>query len=975
VKYPPYSWLRLSDEIRQTPSRIWFAFNKLPSKLETCMVRVHIGTSANSLSDPYEALANAGFLLPRQQKVLERFLKLAKPTKTKAEFTIDHTSFGTILPFCSAIPFELIGEGVISFAKQNAKIKASLKKGEANEAAIEFSLLEDSGNKIKNPRFFGDVNAYVIDDQLKLYLIVPNLTQLEAEVILTSPQLPLLGLCQKDSREMFYALSRLGIDFSCLHELAIPPEHSQIYLRLLLNIDDISKKMCARAHLVTDIRHGDFNDEVEIRSTGAIPTIHISAAKDLDEEKFVDSIEAPKLLARPNETELAARSFLYHLGAGPARLHDGFELNGDDAFELLKTISHKDRLPSFIKLDDNAHPTIIELSSQVSLRVRGEGERPNRVEVALSLSPEFDRTNTELSLLAKARENILVIDEDTLVVVNDDILASVRYFTETFGFELANQWKSKSVAQVALIINALKERITIDAEPQLANYLEHFSINQNEADRKLPQALVTTLRPYQHDAVAWLSSLNRSGLGGLLGDEMGLGKTIMVLTHLARLKEAGLSRKPSLVVCPTSVIDVWKEEARIHIPGFRVEKWHGPDRHHSKLDIADCDMLVTSYALLRRDIENKLGSIEFSTLILDEAQYVRNQQTDSFKAAKAIKCQHRIALTGTPIENHVGDLYNILDCVEEGILGPRGQFERQFAHPIESGQSSSAFNLKMLLAPVVTRRRKADVESELPPKIENVVHCQLSPDQKALYRQYVHQFSGSLVKSLSFDGASDGQTHFTLLSALTRLRQICCHPSLILGKSAQNQVSGKLKAIREIMTECLEMGRKIIVYSQFLKMQEHIVEIARDITGQTVLWLHGSTQNRDEIVKAFQSEHGPKVIVVSLKAGGTGITLTQADTVIFADPWWNPAVEDQAVDRAHRIGQKKTVHVIRLIAEDSIECEVVALAQKKRIAAQSVLHEGFKDAANLTRDEVRCLLLREIDRVTPAQEAEESYED
>ncbi len=177
------------------------------------------------------------------------------------------------------------------------------------------------------------------------------------------------------------------------------------------------------------------------------------------------------------------------------------------------------------------------------------------------------------------------------------------------------------------------------------------------------------------------------------------------------------------------------------------------------------------------------------------------------------------------------------------------------------------------------------------------------------------------------------------------------------------------------MTECLEMGRKIIVYSQFLKMQEHIVEIARDITGQTVLWLHGSTQNRDEIVKAFQSEHGPKVIVVSLKAGGTGITLTQADTVIFADPWWNPAVEDQAVDRAHRIGQKKTVHVIRLIAEDSIECEVVALAQKKRIAAQSVLHEGFKDAANLTRDEVRCLLLREIDRVTPAQEAEESYED
>ena len=178
------------------------------------------------------------------------------------------------------------------------------------------------------------------------------------------------------------------------------------------------------------------------------------------------------------------------------------------------------------------------------------------------------------------------------------------------------------------------------------------------------------------------------------------------------------------------------------------------------------------------------------------------------------------------------------------------------------------------------------------------------------------------------------------------------------------------------MTECLEMGRKIIVYSQFLKMQEHIVAIVKEIDDRGSLWLHGSTINRDEIIRAFQNENGPRVIVVSLKAGGTGITLTQADTVIFADPWWNPAVEDQAVDRAHRIGQKKTVHVIRLIAEDSIECEVVALAQKKRIAAQSVLHDGFKNAANLTRDEVRCLLLREIDRVTPkAVNEEDGYED
>lgn len=977
MKYPPYSWLRLSDEIRQSPSRIWFALNKLPGKTEICTVKVHIGGNNSSISDPYEAITNSTILLPRQQRVLERFLKLAKPTKSKTEFTLDHASFSSILPYCSAIPFEVVGEGVLSSAKSNARIKASLKYDANKNPTIGFSLLQGNGTKISQPRFFGDVNAYVVDEQLKLQIIVPNITQSEAELILGSPTLPLLGLCQKESREMFYALSRLGIDFSCLNELAIEPEESQIYLRLLLNIDDLTKKMCARAHLVTKIKHGSFVDEVEIKATGTIPTIHICASKDMDEEKYVNEIKIPELLLRPAAHEEEARSFLYHLGGGPARLHDGFELSGDDAFELLKSISHKDRLPHFIKLDDNAHPTIIELSTMATIKIKSTQKKPSRVDIALSLSPKFDETDAPFSLFAKARDNILVLDEDTLVILNDDILLSVRYLCDTFGFESPNQYKNKSVAQVALLMNALKEQITINADDELNHYLQNFSIQQNEEDRILPADLVTTLRPYQHDAVAWLSSLHRSGLGGLLGDEMGLGKTLMVLTHLARLKELGLSNKPAIVVCPTSVIDVWKDEARIHIPSLRVTKWHGPDRHQMTEDVSDCDILITSYAILRRDISQRLGKIEFSTLVLDEAQYVRNQQTDSFKSAKAINCTHRIALTGTPIENHVGDLYNILDCVEDGILGSRSQFEKQFGNPIEAGLPSNAFNLKMLLAPVVMRRRKAEVESELPPKIESIVHCPLSLEQKNLYRKYVGQLSGSLAKSLSFDQPSDSQTHFTLLSALTRLRQICCHPSLILGKEAADQTSGKLKALREIMTECLEMGRKIIIYSQFLKMQELIVGIAKEISEKGALWLHGSTINRDEIIKAFQSEDGPRIIVVSLKAGGTGITLTQADTVIFADPWWNPAVEDQAVDRAHRIGQKKTVHVIRLIAEDSIECEVVALAQKKRIAAQSVLHDGFKNAANLTRDEVRCLLLREIDRVTPAKTIteEEIYED
>jgi len=974
VKYPPYSWLRLSEEIRQSPSRIWFAFNKLPLKGETCIVRVHIGGGSISINDPYDALANKNALLPRQHLVLERFLKLAKPTRAKSEFVLDHASFSILLPYCSAIPFELTGVGVISPAKYNARIKATLRT-KKQENTIEFSLLSGSQEKIKDPQFFGDINAYVIDHDLKLQLLVPHLTQKEAEAIVRSSPLPLMGLYQKDSREMFYALSRLGIDFSCLHEIAIEPDFSRIVLRLLLHIDDLSKKMVVRAHLVTEICYEDFSDEVEIKATGSIPTLHMRAAHDLDEEKYVESIPAPELLRRPFENEKAARSFLYHLGAGPARLHDGFELTGENAFELLKTICQKDRLPDYISIDDKACPTIIELSQKPVLRIRSSEAKPSRVEVALSLSPQFDATNADFALLAKAKERILVLDEDTLIVLNDDIYLTVRYFAETFGLERPDQYKSKSVAQVALLLNALSDRIDIAADPELKAYLEQFSLVEQESDRILPADLTATLRPYQHDAVAWLSSLHRSGLGGLLGDEMGLGKTLMVLTHLARLKEQGFLNKPALVVCPTSVIDVWKGEASIHIPSLRVMKWHGPERQLPDLDINQCDILITSYAILRRDVATKLKDMKFSTLILDEAQYVRNQQTDSFRSAKAINCTHRIALTGTPIENHVGDLYNILDCVEEGILGSRSNFEKQFANPIEQGLTASAFTLKMLLAPVVTRRRKAEVERELPPKIENIVHCKLSLEQKLLYKEFVNQLGGALGSGGSRESFGT-QNHFSLLSALTRLRQICCHPSLVLGDEADNQSSGKLKALREIMSECLEMGRKIIVYSQFLKMQQLIVNIAQEIHPQGALWLHGSTTNREEIVKGFQSEDGPRMIVVSLKAGGTGITLTQADTVIFADPWWNPAVEDQAVDRAHRIGQKKTVHVIRVIVEDSIESEVVALAQKKRIAAQSVLHEGFKTAANLSKEEVRNLLLREIERIKPAPgEEEESFED
>lgn len=973
MKYPPFSWLRLNDEIRQSPNRIWFSFNKLPKPQEICQVRVHIGSQTTSLGDPYEAFSPNSQVLAREQKVLEVFLKIAKPQKNKAEFSLDHAGFGSLLPFSSVIPFEIIGLGVINPSPRPASITTKLMHAGTPDEAIEFLLVDSNNNEIKDPSFYGDVHAYVVDNQQRLYLITQNVTQSESQAILHSAPLPLLGLCQKQSRGIFYTLARLGVDFSCLESVAITPKHSQVVLRLLLSIDDLTKKMCARAHLVTEIAEDGFEDEVEIKSTGSIPTFHILAQSDLDEERFIGEIAKPQLLKRPHDFETQARDFLYHLGAGPARLHDGFELSGNDALELLRSISHKDRMPSFIKLDENARPTIIELPEKITLNITAQETNPKRIDVSMGLSAEFDQTDTVFSLLINAQDSLVVLDADTLVVINSTIQAKIKYFVDMLGLDKPSSSKNKSTAQIALLLNSFAEDVNVVADPDLLEYLRNFSIKTDEFDRTLPQGLKTSLRAYQHDAVAWLSALNRSGLGGLLGDEMGLGKTLMVLTHLARLKELHQTNKPALVVCPTSVIDVWKDEASIHLPDLKVIKWHGPDRTLNDA-ITQADIVITSYAILRRDVDTRLKPLAFSTLVLDEAQYVRNQQTDSFKAAKAIKCDHRIALTGTPIENHLLDLYNILDCVEDGILGSKSSFEKQFVVPLEAGLSYSALNLKMLIAPIVMRRRKAEVESELPPKIENVVHCVLSAKQRELYSKYLHSMSGTILANIKAEGPAKGDTHFSLLSALTRLRQICCHPSLILGDE-QEYSSGKIDTLREIIAECLDMGRKMIIYSQFLKMQELIVGLAQELDPKGALWLHGSSQNRDEIVKSFQHQDGPRIIVVSLKAGGTGITLTAADTVIFADPWWNPAVEDQAVDRAHRIGQKKTVHVIRVIADNSIEGEVVALAQRKRQAAMSVLHEGFKTSANLTKDEVRGLLLREMDRVKPAEQEPLEYDE
>ena len=440
---------------------------------------------------------------------------------------------------------------------------------------------------------------------------------------------------------------------------------------------------------------------------------------------------------------------------------------------------------------------------------------------------------------------------------------------------------------------------------------------------------------------------------------MGLGKTLMAMSLLAKVKEER-GDKPNLVVAPTSVLDVWVDEAKRHVPDLRVLKWHGRERKGLDKKAKNVDIIVTSYALLRRDVDDALGKVKFRYMMLDEAQHVKNPSTEAWKAARQVDCEQRLALTGTPIENRVEELWSILDLVAPGLLGTARNFERRYARTIAKGDQARLEELRRRTKPVILRRKKEDVAKDLPPKIESIMRCEMTKEQRAIYLRVLAEVRSDVEKALNVH--SKGRARAPILAALMRLRQVCCDPRLVLGDDGADAGSAKLNLFAEVMQEALASDRRVIVFSQFVEMQKLIHEQLKAIGVDDALWLHGGTRKRGEVVAAFQDPDGPKVIVVSLKAGGTGITLTQADTVIHYDPWWNPAVEDQATDRAHRIGQKKTVHVIKLACEDSIEERMLQLSADKRAAAEGVLGKDGPGPKSLSLDEIRGLIDAEAER-------------
>jgi len=469
---------------------------------------------------------------------------------------------------------------------------------------------------------------------------------------------------------------------------------------------------------------------------------------------------------------------------------------------------------------------------------------------------------------------------------------------------------------------------------------------------KKPRGLKATLRPYQEQGLSWLRFLNEIGSGGVLADDMGLGKTIQTIALLLSLN--GNKEEPlrALIVAPTSVVTNWYREIERFAPSLKVALWHGAARKEQKDDLHAANVIITSYALLRRDIE-LLTALKLDYAILDEAQAIKNPLSATAQAAKTLAARHRLALTGTPIENRLSEIWSIFDFVSPGLLGPLQKFEERYARPIDQGDSKQAARLRAVIHPFILRRTKLEVAKDLPEKLEFDKIVDMTPEQRAIYLQVLREVRATVLGEVERVGVAKSQLH--ILAGLTKLRQAACDARLLgLPKELKHDDSGKLAALRELVDEVETGGHKVLIFSQFVSMLK-LIASALDEDKIKYEYLDGSTTDRAERIDRFQSDPTIPVFLISLKAGGSGLNLTAADTVIHFDPWWNPAVEDQATDRAHRIGQKKVVSVYRLVAAGTIEEKILQLKQKKKDLVASVLSEDAGGEKRLTRADLEDL--------------------
>jgi hypothetical protein len=571
----------------------------------------------------------------------------------------------------------------------------------------------------------------------------------------------------------------------------------------------------------------------------------------------------------------------------------------------------------------------------------------------LSVSAEWEQegmklTPADLQRLQTATGRFVKLPDGGWIQLDAAAVEQAQETMADLGLEgLGTTPQKVALLHAAQMDDGTLQRFGTDQARVLRQRIAEF---KGVAPTELPGTIQAELRPYQKAGFDFLCHLTRLKLGGILADDMGLGKTLQTLAWLTWLRDQNRKARPALVICPASVLHNWRREAERFAPHLKVLVLEsGSARHNLRKQIPQHDLIVTNYALLRRDLE-ALQKFEFRAIILDEAQFIKNPTAQVTQSVKQLRADQRLALTGTPLENRLLDLWSIIDFVQPGYLGSQNHFAETYEPRGEDAAVSGRMARRRLAArirPILLRRLKRQVAQDLPDRIEERRDCELGELQRKLYLAELRRSREKVMQTVAEKGVAKSKIH--VLAALTRLRQICCHPQLVGNDSA----SGKTETLFELLEPLLAEGQKVLVFSQFVQMLELLEKECQNRQIPTHI-LTGETKQRQEVVNGFQDDQNAAVFLLSLRAAGTGLNLTTASYVVLYDPWWNPAVEAQAIDRSHRIGQTRTVNAYRLIAPGTVEEKIWELQQRKAQTISDVLgEEGF--ARNLSQADLEYL--------------------
>ena len=574
----------------------------------------------------------------------------------------------------------------------------------------------------------------------------------------------------------------------------------------------------------------------------------------------------------------------------------------------------------------------------------------------LELNVEYDDVQVPIEKIWKAwteGKRYVQLKDGSYTSLPESWLKKLGHKLQAMGLDPEKPPKARfQNHEVPVLDNILEDIEEVHADSFWTELREKLHSFEEIEQITEPEGLKAELRPYQKQGLSYLNFLNEYHFGGILADEMGLGKTIQTLAFLQYLRERHKTG-PNLIVVPTSVLPNWEREAAKFVPAMKRLIIYGAKREEMFKDIKNSDIIITTYALLRRDLEELL-KYEYNSIILDEAQNIKNPNTITARSVRKLKGQFKLCLSGTPIENNLLELWSLFEFLMPGFLGSQHAFQKGFVKPIKDGDEESLEYLRNRVKPFILRRTKSKVAKDLPPKMENVYYSALTEEQQELYTGLAKKLKEQVLQRVDEKGISGSQ--MSILDALLKLRQICCHPRLLkldMPGVSTNLSSGKFEAFKDLITTIVDDGHKVLVFSQFVQML-HIIRSWLSMNNIPFAYLDGASKDRFEQVDKFNNSPEIPIFLISLKAGGTGLNLTAADYVIHYDPWWNPAVEDQATDRTHRIGQTKKVFSYKMICENSVEEKILKLQEQKKGVAEAII-PGQNAWKNLTRDDLEML--------------------